>query len=73
MVKHKILAVFQWLFALFFSSIMVGALMNSGIPVPEGETGFYLIVWYVGLGSGFLMAALAIYVLIKLGIKNWKK
>jgi len=72
-VKFKFLAVLQWFFALFFSSIMIGAILKGNIPVPEDESDTFLVVWYIGLSSGFLMAAIAVYVLIRLGIKNFKK
>ncbi len=71
--KFKVLAIFQWGFALFFSSIIISAVVQGNVPIPEGEEDIFMVGWFVGLGSGFLMAAIAIYVLFKLGIKNWKK
>lgn len=71
--KYKILALFQWGFALFFSSILIGAIIKGNIPIPVDESDFGLVVFFIGLGCGFLMVAIAIYVLYKLGIKNWKK
>lgn len=71
--KFKILAILQWAFAVFFTTIISAAIIKGNIPIPEGEEDIFLVGWFVGLGSGFLMAAIAIYVLFKLGIKNWKK
>ncbi len=71
--KFKILAVLQWFFAFFFASIMIGAILKGNIPVPEDESDSFLVVWYIGLTSGFLMAGIAIYVLVRLGMKNFKK
>ena len=71
--KFKILAILQWASALFFTTIILAAIVKGNIPIPEGEKDIFLVGWFVGLGSGFLMAAIAIYVLFNLGVKNWKK
>lgn len=72
--KHKILGLFLLLCALFFISITVAGFVK-GLPnlVPEDPSEDGGGLYWVGLILGFLMMGLAIFVLIRNGIRNLRK
>lgn len=72
--KNKILGLFMLFFGLLFISVFIGAIMR-GLPElrVEGEGTGFNTAFFAGFAIGLLMMGLAIFVLLRNGIRYLKK